>query len=397
MTKQMHPNTSQRGAIAMYLAIAMGLLLLITTTYAARLQVTELSQSSQVDRSDQAYYAAEAGIEDALRIISKNSAATVQSMFPLQFNGMSGRQEGDMNALIDFSGSPVAYNSASSLQRESNASEIGQLAWRNRKVYDSSASNTGSLVKDETIQYDTSVLARTTPTGIITNSAPPDTDLGAVPDPPIAGSLADHFDGITYCWATVTGSAGIEMTVISWDKSNISDIRTAKVIVPDGAFTLIPGRTISAGAVVMGTLDYKLAIAPYTSCFNFHNIDKNRRFIFRLKPVFGATAGTGGNDQTLNPGGTQNHYSINYRVQFNDTTNNTASPLYIPHGSYLIDVVGQSGDIRRRLVAKKERNGKLINLFDFVLYSGEDGAALCKVGVGATYDPATCLSGSIPN
>jgi hypothetical protein len=70
--------------------------------------------------------------------------------------------------------------------------------------------------------------------------------------------------------------------------------------------------------------------------------------------------------------------------------------LYLPNNSFLIDVVGQSGDIKRRVVARKLRSGRLIGIFDYVIYTGSTANPLCKNGVDqleAKYG-VNCIAGA---
>ncbi|MBI3983799.1 hypothetical protein HY346_00705 [Candidatus Microgenomates bacterium] len=68
--------TAQRGVVALITSIVVGLLLTVITTGAVAVMGAELRQSTDFDQSVKAYFAAEAGVEEALAKVRRDYAAT---------------------------------------------------------------------------------------------------------------------------------------------------------------------------------------------------------------------------------------------------------------------------------------------------------------------------------
>lgn len=379
MRKNYQP-TSEQGAIAIYLSIVIGILLLISTTAAAKLQVSELNQSSQVDRSDQAYYAAEAGIEDAVRIIDSNPNLPVDVLINTFFP--SSAAKGDQ-AVLDNINSLI-------VTPDLGAPEIGTLAWRNRRVIGSAVTFSGVQYKDSTVQIDTTSLRRR-----CAGSSVPAGDNGLDCD---GSNIFSKYKGLRYCWTpntTPAFSSAVEFTIASYQTGNIGNISTEKFIVPTNA---------SAGFTSRSTMDYTIKTgplaSPYKICVEVEP-KGDRRYVTRTRAIFPNAQSKYVSPNTTDPDGTQNSFSLTYQAKLLHAPH--PYPLYVPNDSLLIDVVGQSGDIRRRLVAKKIRNGRLIGIFDYMLFSGDPVKPLCKSGVqqqktaGATVYDEFCDSSPINN
>lgn len=75
MSRAMHSKARQAGVVALITSIIIGLLLVAITTGAIALMGGELRQGSDYDQSIRAYFAAEAGAEDALAHIRRQLAA----------------------------------------------------------------------------------------------------------------------------------------------------------------------------------------------------------------------------------------------------------------------------------------------------------------------------------
>lgn len=352
---------NEQGAIAIFLATILALLLLVTTTYAARITISEIQQSSQVDRSEKAYYAAEAGIEDAIyKLQNKTEEQKLEDLFPAMFTPNA---NGDMAIMVDNTGAWSPTTILSAVRNDDSSDGNWQLAWRNRIVSTgSSESSIGTQPKDVTKEFDASNLTR-------------------------AGSASvdyNDFAGIQYCWRdAATLPASIEMTIISWDAgsnsgSNVdsSTIKTEKL-----AFGLnysvgqqqLNGSHTNASPTACQDNAYSNAInfnipLSYTDDLGTTYLPRNRRYIFRIKPFY---------DQSQANLADQSSYRVDYRVFLKDE--GVGNPLRINEGGYTIDVVGQSGEIRRRLVARLSADAGLIGVFDYLLYSG--GGDLCKLGI----------------
>lgn len=365
----------EQGVIAIFLSVIVGILLLTTTTFAARVSVNELSQSSAVDRSEQAYYAAEAGIEEAIRRLDNNPYATTCQIFPEQF--YSGdptphtspicptSQPGDRYQLTDDTGSGFPTAIPRAVYDNDNTDEYGQTSWRHRKVYAQNTSYSGTQAKDQTVQFDTSELRRRC-VGSGAEAGANGLDCNG------SSSIFANYKGIKYCWTDPINVAKIEVSVVSFD-SNYTNFLTEKSIITHG----VNLNRASASFYANGA-----------TCTDILINNPSRRYIFRLKPIFAGAAFNGPVDVQ------QYRFAITYQAALIETpTAPPATSLYIPDDTYLIDVIGQSGDIKRRLVAKKERKGRLLGIFDYVLYSGDSTKDLCKSGVNSTdvtYDPNTC-------
>jgi hypothetical protein len=385
--RPMADNQDERGVIAIFLAVVIGLLLLTTTVYAARLSVDELSQSSQIDQGESAYYAAEAGVEDALRRLQENPHGKLCVIFPQQYpNGCNQAQTGDMLALIGSDGTNFPHSNTTDATvptttglatDDGTISVLGQLAWRDRQVFLSSTVFTGIQVKDQTLQFDFSDLCRQVGTTVYgtTNECGGPTNGKDYNGNPIMQS----FEGAEYCWTSSKGSPEIEVTDVSWPTDAAGDvtgaIATEKTVVNSGT----GGVNLTYGKI---TVIGGAAAAPYNSCLQFDvnaNSGSNtgRRYIFRLKVVDPTTHGA------TDSNGTQDSYGVQYQAQImeNAGTEPAGDPLYVPKGSYLIDVVGQSGSIARRIVAKEFLGNGANSIFDYVIFSGSTTTSLCKPGV----------------
>lgn len=411
------PRTRQKsqdsGVIAIFLAAIIGILLLTSTTFAARVSSSELNQSSQVDQSEAAYYAAEAGVEEAIRRLAVNPTGSVCQIFPEQY-GLSlntiqsgvcpnaASQVGDYAVLGD-SANPSAYEGTNlTVAKEGpSAANLPGIAWRYRKVSAQGSSFTGTQVKDESVQFDTSELCRRAATGDIWGTAACDPltanlgndPLGNVPPtsaPPIANSLL----GLQYCWTANPGQTpDIEFTDVYW--TDVNQIKTEKTILSypytAGSPVFASGLTLTATTGSSATP----AQPAYGYCVRLNTtapgVAPGTKFIFRFKPLY---PGVTGNAQT------QNAYNITYHAELIDAHNGAPQfPLYLPTNTFLIDVVGESGDIKRRIVAKVTRNGGILGIFDYLIYSGL-GSDLCKPGITqleGAYSSGNCTPPNITN
>lgn len=373
----------QDGVIAIFLSVILGILLLTTTTFAARVSVNELNQSSAVDRSEQAYFAAEAGIEEAIRRIDNNPNAVTCQIFPEQFyadpatpttSTCPSSQPGDRFKLTE-TGNAGFVQSRPELD-DSATTEYGLTSWRNRKVYAQNTIYNGVQAKDQTIQFDASELRRRcVGSGVVAGDDPAHQDCGGA-----GTSIFSNFKGVKYCWNDDGNPAiRVEVSTVSF-ASNYTDFQTNKAVLDHTTFP------------VQSNVYFTNAGG---NCTNIMISNSSRRYIFRIKPIF---TGSGYNDQT---DANQFRFTITYQASLIESPPIilAAQKLYIPDDTYLIDVVGQSGDIKRRLVARKERKGRLLGIFDFVLYSGNESKDLCKTGVDSsdvTYDSENCLVGITP-
>ena len=401
---------SDSGVIAIFLAAIIGILLLTSTTFAARVSTSELSQSGQVDQSEAAYYAAEAGVEEAIRRLVVNPAGTICQIFPEQFNltlstlqtgvcPVASSQIGDF-ALLRDGASPAASEGASlTIGTEgAAAANLPGNAWRSRKVTAQGNSFTGTQVKDESVQFDTSELCRRAATGEIYGTTACDPLPANVDKDPLSIlPIADSLQGLQYCWKANPGETpDIEFTDVYW--TNINQIHTEKMVLrapyTAGSPVFASGLTLTATTGSSATP----AQPAYGYCVRLNTIAPGvvpgTKFIFRFKPLY---PGISGSAQL------QNAHSIAYHAELLDAKNGASFsppyPLYLPTNTFLIDVVGESGDIKRRIVAKVTRNGGILGIFDYLIYSGSS-SDLCKPGITqleGAYDTTACTAPNISN
>ncbi|MFI5240540.1 MAG: hypothetical protein ACHQUB_02430 [Candidatus Saccharimonadia bacterium] len=407
---------NEAGAVAVFFASIMGILLLVGTTSAAQLMVSELNQSTQVDQSEQAYFAAEAGVEDALYHIEQSQQlhpliqVSPYCIFPQQFNDMSdfsqcsanlqyspalSTEVGDYSILGQNSGNLPQNYAALADPSPNPTADAANVTWRNRKVYDSTTFYVGTQQKDQTLQIDASDLRRHRATGdcgidAFGNSTGLDCDN--------ATSIFSDFGGLEYCWQAPAGTIpSIELTTVSWAASSVNPLTSTvtNVLTDKALFTTPPGgatQLVYDGTTYIGALSPAASTGFVPNLPGFGNncivfqVDSARRYIFRIKPLF-PVAGI----NNVNQAG----YAVQYQANLFDTVSSpfaTDGQLYIPNNAYYIDVVGQAGDVRRRIVAKVLDNRQLIGVFDYILYSGDPVIPLCKAGVAPYYNTATCIA-----
>ncbi len=376
-------KTNERGAIAIYLVSIIAILLVVTTSYAAKLTINELNQSSQVDRSEDAFYAAEAGIEDALKTLDgvANPTSQLQTLFPNQYD--NGTLVGDYAVLPDTTSSNWPNYT---ITKEPPATDPpGLVSWRQRKVYPSTNANfAGSVLKDQSLQFDTSYLTRkcsatVAATGTIGQN-PPDCNS--------AYKLFQDYSAFRFCWArtsssgvngvdkilAVDPSAAFELTAVSFNGSTSQDVKVEKTqftsTTPSPSTLPQTGNTVVLDTTTVA--NYSCVLYQIASSGTPNN--RSRGYIFRVRLV--STA-----DQDVNG----KAYSVDYQVKLlSDGIYANGPDLQIPGSQLVIDVVGQSGDIRRRVVATKTLTGQLIGIFDYALFSGSSTSPVCKVGPQST-------------
>lgn len=365
------------GGVGLFMVMIVSLLLMTTTTIAARMAMSESRQASEVDQSDAAYYAAEAGImEAAHRIdvdserstdITGGSPTPLEEIFPEQYehgeNG--GDRHGDRAVLGEF-GNNFATGSQLDIEpdRFDEHSEVfGQIAWRQRQVYEEPRMPFGTQVKDESVELDlTSLRQLCDPQGFGGDN---DDYAGEDGQDCDGNDIFALMDGMEYCWSRdVPGAARpeFEVTILSYPSGNATNIATDKV--------KVDANTSSGVSVAPGVmLQMSSSDGSYEHCMEFEFSNSNRRYIFRIKPLFD------GVNAQVNPDGHRVDYQT--RLLHDDPQDR---PLFIARNTVIIDSVGQSGETRRRIVARKDRDGRVLGIFDFTLYSGGSGP-LCKPGV----------------
>lgn len=351
------------GSVALYLVMITSLLLMTTTMLGARLSVSEVRQSSDIDQSNGAYYAAEAGVEEASRRldINEDQHAELKEIFPEQYDGDD--LHGDRAVLVDSEGERDIGGSfdIEHDNRSEHGDIKGRLAWRQRRVYEEPRTPHGTLVKDETVELDATGLRR---------ECPGQEDYAGKDGKDCDGQdIFTRLDAIQLCWTDPADKdVHMEFTVLSYPKNSPERVDTDKYI--------------SEGGGGFETGDHsRLEHASESrreTCAEIRgksgDLNSSRRYIVRVRPLF----------PNLDPpeeGRDAAEHTVDYRTKLIDESSGQPNPLFIPDNTVLIDVVGQSGDVRRRIIARKQRQGRILGIFDYVLYSGSDNLPLCKVGV----------------
>ena len=348
------------GSVALYLVLITSLLLMTTTMLGARLSVSELRQSSDIDQSNGAYYAAEAGVEEASRRldINEDQHASLQEIFPEQYDGDD--LHGDRAVLLDSDGErDIGGSFGIEHDNRSEHGDIkGRLAWRQRRVYEEPRTPHGTLVKDETVELDATDLRR---------ECPGRDDYAGKDGKDCDGQdIFTRLDAIQLCWAPPPEDVEMEFTVLSYPEDSPDRVDTDKYIT-NGVSGFARGDH-SRLENASGQRD------SYQYCAEVRRLDSSRRYIVRVRPLF----------PRLDPpeeGRDASEYRVDYKTSLIDENSGQPNDLFIPDNTVLIDVVGQSGDVRRRIIARKQRQGRILGIFDYVLYSGSDNLPLCKVGV----------------
>ena len=371
----MHNN---KGFAALFAVATFSLLLVTVSVSSARLSTSELRQSFDLDLSDSAYYAAEACIEEALQRLEDNKnkelrdPAVLASIFP---EGATTAQ-GDGALIIDELGNDTPMQFVSS---NSSSLEGANLKCRNRQVYRSSMSLSGTQEKDESIQVDLGTLLHVGADGRPCYSQPNRTCDGA-------RSLHSAVYGFRYCalnFGPIVPS--FEWTITRYRQADPSDIDTFKYLASYNGGV----RRVSSGSFVRSVAS---SSNPSESCAEFRidgaSARNNYRYIVRTKPIY-----------TNVPAGSQSQYYVNYTINLL-STGIPSDRIVIDDASVFIEATGDvaDGTISRELGTKKQLNGRLLGIFDFLLYSGSEQYPLCKAGVlfdvdnrgTLSYDPETC-------
>lgn len=366
-----------QGSVAIYLIVGLSLLFLTTTLAASRLTVSEQRQSTEIDASTQAYYAAEAGVEEAIRRMTVYPDESIEDLFPEQFTISD--QPGDRAVVVNDNGNVVDPD----VQPESSFPDQGVASWRYRKVTQSYVLPVGTQVKDESLQLDLSDIRLDRGGTIYCDDSSEQgcdrsiTDLGH-------SSVREVLVGTEYCWKPTPGTSDpdIEFTVLSWGNSSPQNVTTNKFKVNDGT----SGERLFGGGGTGGRVQ---AVGASSSGFNCVQIRMNsptRPHIIRARPLF---EGTGLNHNST--AAEHNQFNVDYRTEFMHSSTNPSDELFAPDTAVLIDVTGITGNTKRRLVVKKERSGRILGIFDFAIYSGDTDAPLCKGGVVSDYDYRGCV------
>ena len=317
---------SQRGFVSLFTAIMLSLLLLVITVSMISLEVLQLRKSEDSEQTMRAYYAAEAGIEDATAKV---------------LNGTWTAAMGNRNCLTPGAKNPT-YDTP------------GAAGWTCQQVT-FSGNPTGNIEADAAKTVDPGTGVAYNRVVIEWNQA-----VGVTPSVPF-GDLRDY--------ATYTGNnypPVMEVAIVQYPNGTFSSSDpllqlTNAVIVPrgGGAGGVAYGAT-GTGTQFSGnctanpgprTILPPLNIASVYNCYaEITGLIPARNYLFRLRPRYGATS---------------------YRMTF--ALGNSVKS--VPDGTATIDVTAMAGQTSRRVISKVPMNGSAASGLNYVMYSDND---ICK-------------------
>jgi Tfp pilus assembly protein PilX len=308
------PTSPESGMVAMITTIIVSILLVIIVTSMTSLMIGELRQASDGDQSIRAYYAAEAGVEDALLKIKKDIAAG-----------------------IALSGGGACVSSGAAL---------GSVEYTcQRIIYDTNTVE-GRLAKEQSLQIDLSTAAPSPVVQSVKVSWNQDGIDAPVPFTPIANFPEGNNWG--------NRPAVMELSLASYpDNPNFSlgqiDYQTT-VLKPSNAGAGMSFSNISNS----GPISVNCAPArPYTCQAVVSGLSPTRRYVLRLRPRYAGTR---------------------YQVQAFTCPNAACGPSTVADQFATVDVTARAGDVFRRVVVKMPVRAGAYNV-DYVLWSDTD---ICK-------------------
>lgn len=298
------------GMVSMITTIIVGILLVIIVTSMTSLMIGELRQSADADQSIRAYYAAEAGVEDAILKIKK---------------ALPGRVAGH---------GPACQPAVS----------IGQVTYTCQRIMYDTNILTGTLAKEQPLQID---LSTASPPNVRRIEVSWNTDNDApVPFPAIgAGEFPPG------------GSWGARPAVMELSLASYPDNPSFSLSQINFQTTILKPQNSAGGASVSniadaGPIDVDCAASrPYRCMAIIQGLDPTRNYVMRLKPRYAAT-----------------HYQVQ---AFNCSLPASCPASDVPDQFATIDVTARAGDVYRRVVVKMPVVAGVHNV-DYVLWSDTD-------------------------
>ncbi len=382
-----------QGSAALITTIAVSAILVVLFVGITAIVTREIRQSINADHSNRALYAAEAGVEDAVRILADDPSKREEKC-----NALSG------NAEVVVQGG-------------------GDAAWTCRTITTTSDILTGRLEADESLnlnlalgragQEESSGYRQARYMKIEWNNSR-DTGEASTPLMNRVSSWLPIYDpnNATQDW---TGAAALEITA-SWFEANPSGVINSGSIDKPGLRGVMPVRTVMASSACQGVGCQYYDFSPWNSASYPNSTYVNNGAVGQGTLLSGVTArchndvtreyscdmpATGGtydlanlvkteiNNGTDNEiynssGGAYNNTTMllrirprykaaSYRIQFFDST---GVPVWMPDGKATIDVTARSSNYFRRVRAKKQLSPAVYDgVFDNALFSGGD---ICK-------------------
>lgn len=420
-------HRGQQGSAALITTLAISAILIVLFVGITTIATREISQSINSDNASRALYAAEAGVEDAVRQLTSDPG--------FRENTCNEKSPGGPGTEVD-----VIDSSAT------GAANAPDTAWTCRTVTTTSSELTGRLQKDESLQLNLA----------LGRSGPKDTDPFLQPDyftlewndpavdsktpyqaeaesflPGVPGSGTDIWNNraaaieVSATWLEAKQTGGVKQisnAFLSRGGLNVFPVRTvlASPVYPaagDGRYddfspwnnAAYPAAPVNAaasvcnndaacaaGSIGAGALQSNITAqcrnSPEYNCsvpYNFTGAAAPSTAYpipTLLKTVM---KDSGGNNVFINDTDAANYANRNvvmrfrpryaatsYRIKFYHNSGGTLVPVYIPDGYATIDVTARSNNYFRRVVAKKQVTPQAYDgIFDNAMFSGKD---ICK-------------------
>ncbi len=315
---------NQRGFVSLFTAIMLSLLLLVITVSMISLEVLQLRKSEDSEQTMRAYYAAEAGIEDATAKV---------------LNGTWTPAMGDRTC-------------ATSGARNPTYDTTGAAGWTCQQII-FSGNPTGNVEADAAKTIDPG-------TGVAYNRVVIEWNQAGGLNPTVpAGGMPNAAAYAAGGYPPVMEAAIVQYPNGLFNSLNPALQLTNAVIVPRGAaggvvdYSQTPtGQQFSGNC--RATTAPRAIVSGLNSVYNCYaeitNLNPANHYLFRLRPRYGATS---------------------YKMTFFSG----ASIVSVPDGTATIDVTAMAGQTSRRVISKVPMTGGAASGLNYVMYSDND---VCK-------------------
>jgi Tfp pilus assembly protein PilX len=320
-------KTRDEGFVSLLTSILISLLLLIVTVSMVTLETLQLRKASDAEQSLRAYYAAEAGVEDAVAKILSNPTNRTNQACTSNTNYDIPGAAGWTCQQISFSGTPFGR-----LDRPDQAKTIDP---------GTTTPNYQSIL----VEWDQSTVGAA---GYY--NAP-----GSLPSQ--AGYNASPF------------AAPIELSIVQYPRttfaSNNPNLRLQNaLIVPGGAaagaLVNYNAAGFATGSPYRGNCAPNRASNPYYPQTNYRcyavvsGFNGGLNYLFRIRSRYAASA---------------------FRFTFYTGNNATGAVVQVPDGTATIDVTARAGQTYRRTISKLPLNSSASSGLNYVMYSDTN---ICK-------------------
>lgn len=322
---------NDRGAVALITTIIISLLLSIIIIGVMIVMVSELRQSNDNEQSIRAYYAAEAGVEDAMSKLSTH---------------------------ID----QACDGTATSKNLNLDAANPGVVGWSCQQIMFSGQPSGSLPLPDKAVQLDlTGALPSVGSIALEWDTAPTHTDFSST-------SLTS-----AALWGSLRPAA-MELTVVDYPKGagatfNDTQLKIGNALIlpaPSASSPITDVGLLSGGNPIQGACSGGTTYHCRVVLNNFNTTQ--RTYMLRLRTRYVGTE---------------------YKITAWTSQNGSGSIVPIPDGTATIDVTGKAGDVFRRVVYKVPYSKGAAPGLDYVLFSD---ANVCKdlSIIGGVQQPGSC-------